>query len=287
MTLLSIITPVFQSGDYLPELLDSVQQIATPHEHIVFDGASTDGTVELLRSRDDAALRWTSEPDDGQMHAANKALRESRGDLVNWINGDNAYVPEAIDRAVALLDARPELDAVYGGFEFIDEHGAMRRTYIPPDWDWRRYLFQGDFVPTETIVFRRRLLDAVPQIDERFVDGADYDFYLRLLHGRRVERIPEPLILYRYHPESKTARDPWISQSEHMAIRLQWARGRRDRALMKGFDRMKRAVLPHISAWPRPFPADGQELTPVQRQISRWRAASSGAGTGRAPQNQR
>src|SRR4051794_24951051 len=254
MPRLSVITPSFRSADYLGQLLDSVAAIRTDHEHIVIDGGSQDGTVGLLEGRDDPALSWVSEPDDGQMHAVNKGLERSSGELINWINSDNAYLPDAVDRAVEYLDAHPEVMAVFGGIDFIDADGRQRRRYVPARWSWQRYLFFGDYVPTETIFFRRELLDQVPRVDERFVDGADYDFYLRLLHGRRVVRLEEPLILYRFHPDSKTYRDPWLQQGEHMVIRRQWSRGARDTAIMLGFDRLKRFLLPKISAWPRPYP---------------------------------
>jgi len=250
---LSVITPVYNSGAYLEQLLESVAAISTPHEHIVIDGGSNDGTVELLRHRDDASLTWVSEADRGQTHAVNKGLCHAKREYVNWINGDNVYLPVAIDAAVAYLDAHPAVAAVYGGIDFIDEQGSFRRRYVPARWRWRRYLFLGDYVPTETIIFRRSLLAEVGPLDERFADAADYDFYLRLFHRRRIERRMEPLILYRYHPDSKTARDPWLAQAEHRLIREQWARGPRDRAIMTGLDCAKRAFLPLISPWPKPY----------------------------------
>ena len=225
-------------------------------EHIVMDGGSQDGTVELLTARDDPRLKWRSEPDRGQTHAVNKGIAEATGDVLNWINGDNAYLPGAVRRVLDLLDARPEVDAVFGGIDMIDEHGRFRRRYIPAAWSWRRYLYVGDYVPTETVFFRRELLERTPGLDERYADAADYDFYLRLLHRRRVEILREPLILYRYHPQSKTARDPWLAQAEHRVIRATWARRPADHALMTAIDTAKRTVLPRISPWPRPYPVD-------------------------------
>jgi glycosyltransferase involved in cell wall biosynthesis len=253
VTRLSVISPIFNAGLYLEEMLDSVASLAVPVEHIVVDGGSSDGTVALLEARDDERLRWVSEPDRGQTHAVNKGLVMATGDLLTWMNGDNAYLPGAIERAVELMSERPDLDAVFGGIDIVDEDGEVRRRYIPPPYSWQRYLFMGDYIPTETVVFRRALLEAAPALDERFVDAADYDFFLRLLHGRRVHRMREPVLRYRYHPDSKTARDPWLAQAEHMVIRRQWARGRRDLLMMEAFDRAKRAVLPRISSWPRPY----------------------------------
>jgi glycosyltransferase involved in cell wall biosynthesis len=254
MTLFSVITPVYNQARYLPEALDSVARLRTPHEHIVVDGGSDDGTVAVLESRDDPSLRWISEPDRGQTHAVNKGLARAKGELVGWLNADDAYLPDAVDRAVDHLAQNPEVMAIFGGIHFTDEHGAVQRPHLPAPYSWRRYLFFGDYIPTPTIVFRRALLARAPQLDERYADAADYDFYLRLLHGVSVQRIPEGLVRFRYHPGSKTARDVWLQLDEALAIRLAWARGPRDRLIMRGFDAVKRAILPRISSWPQPYP---------------------------------
>jgi glycosyltransferase involved in cell wall biosynthesis len=250
---LSVVTPCFGSGRFVAETLDSVAALRTPHEHLVMDGGSQDGTVELLRERDDPDLVWLSEPDRGQTHAVNKGLERASGDVCAWLNADDAFNAEAVDRAVALLAERPDIDLLYGGIQFTDEHLEVRRTYIPAAPSFHRYLFFGDYIPTPTFIFRRSLLAGSGVLDERWVDAADYDFYLRLMHGRRVHRFPEPLVRFRFHADSKTARDAMVAQDEAMQIRLLWARNGRDRAIMRGFDSVKRAVLPRISGWPEPY----------------------------------
>ena len=255
MPQLSVITPVFNPGRYLVETLDSVARLATDHEHIVIDGGSTDGTVELLSTRSDNGLHWLSEADRGQTDAVNKGLERARGDLLVWINGDDEVVPDGIDAAVAHLDVHPECQAVYGGLDFTDADGTLRRAYRPASWSFRRYLFIGDYVPTPTIVFRRARAEAVGPLDEHWVDAADYDFYLRLLHRVRVDRLDRALVRFRYHEHSKSARDVWRQQDEALEIRLRWARNARDRAAMIGFDRLKRRALPALTRgrWPAPY----------------------------------
>jgi glycosyltransferase involved in cell wall biosynthesis len=255
LTLLSVITPTFNPGRYLSYALDSVAGLACHHEHLVIDGGSTDGTVDLLSGRRDDALIWISEPDRGQTHAVNKGLDRARGDVVVWINGDDEVVPEGIDAAVAHLSAHPACQAVYGGLDFTDADGTLRRSYRPAAWSFRRYLFLGDYIPTPTIVFRRSRAEAVGPLDERWVDAADYDFYLRLMHGVRVDRLPGAHVRFRYHPTSKSARDIWRQQDEAVEIRLRWARNGRDRAVMIGFDSLKRALLPALTCgrWPAPY----------------------------------
>jgi glycosyltransferase involved in cell wall biosynthesis len=275
MTLLSVVTPIYNSARYLPQAVASVAAIQTPHEHIVIDGGSQDGTIEILQQ---SGVEWVSEPDRGQTHAVNKGLERSTGDLVAWLNGDDEYVAEAVDRAVAHLEANPGVGAVYGGMEVTDAAGATHRTYIPAEWSWRRYLLLGDYIPTPTFIFRRALLDERGPLDERWRDAADYDFYLRLLRDVRVDRMPEPLVRFRYHEYSKTSSNVWLQQDEALAIRLAWSRGALDRATMLGFDRAKRAILPRISPWPATIAGD--HSSPGARLVAtldRWRAARNRA----------
>ena len=257
---LSVVSPVRDMAAFLPDALDSVAGLRTPHEHIVIDGGSEDGTVELLGARDDPDLSWVSEPDRGQTHAVNKGLARARGELVGWLNGDDAYFPEAVDRAVEHLLRNPDAVAVFGGMEFVDEHGQPFRTHIPGPFEWRRCLFWGTFLPTPTIIFRRSRLESSGVLHERFADAADYDFYLRLLQGQRMDLIDEPLVRFRYHPTSKSEADVWTQHDEALAIRLAWARGPLDRGLMKGWESLKRAILPRISNWPKAQPSTAVRL---------------------------
>jgi glycosyltransferase involved in cell wall biosynthesis len=247
---LSVITPALDQARYIGETLDSVARLPVDHEHIVIDGGSTDGTVELLRDRNDPSLVWTSEPDRGQTDAVNKGLRRAGGDYIGWINADDAYVGAGVARAVAHLDAHTEVGAVYGLMEITDERGSVTRTYRPAGFNWTRYLWLGDYVPTTAIIFRRSLTADRGVLDETFRDAADYDFYLRLFHGVRVDRIPEPIVRFRYHPESKTARDPALGQREALQVRLRWARHRRDAALMKAVDGAKQRLFAVVPPWP-------------------------------------
>ena len=254
MTLLSVVTPARDMARYLPDTLDSVAALRTPHEHIVVDGASSDGTVELLEGREDPHLTWISEPDDGQTNAVNKGLAMARGDLIAWVNADDAYIPAVADRALEHLERNPEVGAIFSAVNYVDEHGEVFRTLVPPRFSWRRYLYFGAFLTTPTIIWRRELMAQAPSLDERYVDAADYDFFLRLLRGARVDRIDEPMLNFRYHPASKTTTDVWVQLNEAMEIRLGWARNPLQRGIMRAWEGSRRAILPRISSWPHPEP---------------------------------
>jgi glycosyltransferase involved in cell wall biosynthesis len=263
-----VVTPSFNSAAFIAETLASVAALAVPHEHIVVDGGSADGTVDVLRACADPGLVWVSEPDRGQTHAVNKGLDRARGDLVGWLNADDAYVRETVEAAVAHLDSHPETAAVFGTLDVVDADGELLRRYRPGAFDWRRYLYLGDYVPTPTIIFRRRLLEGGLRLDERWADAADYDFYLRLLKGRTVHRIEAPLVRFRYYADSKTASNPQLQQREALAIRLAWAQAPRHAAAMRAIDRVKRAVYRVASPLP-PRPGVARAADAVRRVVRR------------------
>jgi glycosyltransferase involved in cell wall biosynthesis len=252
---LSIVTPIYNPGPYLQTALDSVAAVPVAHEHVVVDGGSTDGTVDVLQSHRDSGLRWISEADRGQTDAVNKGIHLARGDLLMWVNGDDEVVPEGISRAVEHFERHPECDVVYGGLDFTDANGVVQREYVPGSWCWRRYLFLGDYIPEPTIIWRRSRMERVGLLDERWVDAADYDFFLRLTHRAHVQRLDTPHVRFRFHSASKSARDVWTQMDEALAIRLGWARNARDQAVMIGLDELKRRLLPTLTRgrWPAPF----------------------------------
>ena len=102
MTLVSIVTPSLNQSRYLREAIESVRaQTYAPIEHVVVDGGSTDGSLDILRECDD--VRWVSEPDRGQSHALNKGLALASGEILGWLNADDAYESEAVAAGVAEL----------------------------------------------------------------------------------------------------------------------------------------------------------------------------------------
>ena len=142
------------------------------------------------------------------------------------------------------------VDAVFGYMEIIDEGGKAFSVYRCGPFSWLRYLYFGSYIPTPTIIFRRGRLDRAPELDERFVDAADYDFYLRLLRGAKVRRLRTPVVRFRYHARSKTASRPGLQSSEGMAIRLSLARNPMERGMIRVFGRARGIRDRLFPPWP-------------------------------------
>src|SRR6185312_9310851 len=124
--LVTVVTPCLNPGPDLARCLASVRAQSHPAvEHLVVDGASTDGTVERLQGAE--GVTWVSEPDGGQAEAINKGFRRARGSIVTWLCADDELRPDAVARAVTALTAAAA-GWVYGDCEIRDDlHGGEIR----------------------------------------------------------------------------------------------------------------------------------------------------------------
>jgi glycosyltransferase involved in cell wall biosynthesis len=256
---LSIVTPSLDQGDYLPACLSSVARLSEliPVEHLVIDGASTDGSVQQLEefARSSKSLQWWSEPDSGQSDALNRGFARVSQDLVMWVNADDEVEPAGVAAAVRRLELSPDIGAVFGKMAITDSEGAERRIYSPPRWNWHAYLWLGEFLTTPTVIFRREFLERALPVGEELHYAMDYDFYLRLLRGVTMERRPDVLVRFRWHSESKTGSAVEVQRAEALAIRQAQARFGFERTLMAAVDGSKQFALRTASRgrWPKPY----------------------------------
>ena len=126
---ITIVTASMNSERTIAATLRSVgeQGYAGELEHVVVDGGSTDGTLDIVRA---AGLRFVSEPDRGLTDALNKGIAMARGEIVGSLNSDDAYLPGALERVGAAFAAHPEAEWLTGRCPIVDDDGREIRRGV-------------------------------------------------------------------------------------------------------------------------------------------------------------
>jgi glycosyltransferase involved in cell wall biosynthesis len=174
---ISVITVVFNDRPHIEQTLLSVLNQTYAHiEYIVIDGASTDGTLEIVKGYGDR-VRLSSEPDRGLYDAMNKGIRLATGEYLWFLNsGDRIYREDTVRELVEGLEEVPDL--MYGGTMIIDEQGKEigdRRLKAPANLSWKSFK-RGMVVCHQSILARRSL---VPEYNLEYRISADIDWTIR------------------------------------------------------------------------------------------------------------
>jgi glycosyltransferase involved in cell wall biosynthesis len=201
--LVSIVTPSYQQARFIERTLESVARQDGDFEHIVMDGGSTDGTVEILeRWRD--RISFSSGPDGGQTAAINAGIARARGEVLAYLNSDDVYYDGAVAAAVAAFERDPSADVVYGDAVHVDAGDRIIGTYPTEEWSIER-LKLVCFLCQPAVFFRRRVIERFGPFDARLNYCMDYEYWLRLgMRGARFVHIPMRLAASRVHDATKT-----------------------------------------------------------------------------------
>jgi hypothetical protein len=219
---ISIVTPSYNYGAFLERTIRSVLDQGYPAlEYIVRDGGSEDGTREILEHYAPRLVHWACEPDSGQANAINQGMAHASGEILAYLNSDDLLLPGSLSYVASYFAKHPKVDVVYGHRVLIDEDDMEIGRWVLPRHD-DALLDWVDFVPQETLFWRRRIWDVVGgEMDEEFRFALDWDLLLRFRDaGAKIVRIPRFLGGFRVHPAQKTnAQVEEIGEAEMARLR--------------------------------------------------------------------
>jgi len=199
----SAVTPVYNRAAFLAEALDSaLSQGFDGLEVVVVDDGSTDGTPGVLARYGDR-IRAVRQENAGQSAAWNACLSLARGDVVAFLDSDDAWLPGKLARQVPLLEADPGAALLYAEVEYMDGEGRplpdARRAKRTPSGEVLRDLLSDNFLRTPTVLARRSALLEAGGFRPGLSHGNDWDMWLRVATRHRVLRDPVPSARYRLH----------------------------------------------------------------------------------------
>ncbi len=208
---ISVVTPSYNQAPFIRRTIESVlnQQGDFELEYVVYDGGSSDGTLDILRDYGER-LRWRSERDHGQVDAINKGLHAATGDIVSWLNSDDVLAPGALQRVASAFVAHPGLEWLHGRCNVIDADDRVIRRWISAykhrcskRYSYER-LLEENFISQMTVFWRRSVLDEIGYVDPGLRLAFDYDLWLRLAKRSDPIYIPEVQASFRWYDVSKS-----------------------------------------------------------------------------------
>lgn len=218
MKKLSVITITWNAAATLEQTLRSVREQSWPHiEHLIIDGGSDDGTLELIGRYAHEQLRWVSEPDRGLYDAMNKGAAMAKGDYLCFLNaGDTFFAADTVEKMMLTFEDASAPDILYGETAIVDDAGTflhMRRLKAPEKLNWKSFR-QGMVVCHQAFIVKRELFEPY-NLAYRF--SSDFDWSIRMM--KKATSIHNTrLTLINYLNEGMTTRNRKASLKERYRI---------------------------------------------------------------------
>lgn len=195
---ISIVTISRNSSEFIGDTLKSVLNQTYPNiEYIVIDGASTDNTVEIIKSHQSGITKWISEPDKGIADAFNKGYTLTTGDYIMFLNSDDALAsPDVVSKIVGEISKNNLPQLIYGNYDVLNRMTAEVLYHGEVDFNPDKVKF-GQVLPQPALFVHRSYFDKYGIFDTRFKIAMDYEWLLRGILKERVVHLPWLVTLIR------------------------------------------------------------------------------------------
>lgn len=204
--IITIITIVQDQKDFIESCIKSVlTQDYSEIEHIIVDGGSTDGTIDIIKKYSDKISKFVSEPDQGIYYAMNKGISFATGDIIGFLNADDYYADKSVIQNVADVFKKNSVDSCFGDLVYVKRDDISRTTR-----NWKSGAFflekfkKGWFPPHPTFFVKRDIYNKFGNFNTSFKFSADVELMVRFLYKHNISTyyIPEVLIKMRDNGES-------------------------------------------------------------------------------------
>jgi GT2 family glycosyltransferase len=203
MTLVSIVTPSYNQSQFLEKTILSVlEQNDCDIEYFVVDGGSGDGSLDIIKRYAHRLTWWVSEKDSGQAEAINKGAARAHGEIIAWLNSDDAYLPGAVRSAVEAFQLNPGITMIYGDMLAVEEHGVVINSlhYHPLTLE---DLLCFQIIGQPAVFMRRNALIKAGGLDPTLHCLLDHQLWIKLAAQGEILHVAQTWAAARYHLQAK------------------------------------------------------------------------------------
>ncbi len=220
---ITVVTPSYNQEQFIEYTLRSVLNQEYPNlEYIVIDGASTDGSVDIIRRYAGHLAYWVSEPDEGQTDALIKGFSRATGNIFCYLNSDDLFEPGTLREVAKFFLEHRKARAVYGDSIWIDVEGRPIKPKKEHPFNRFIWLYDYDFIPQPSTFWRRDIYEKVGGLDPAFQLAMDADLFIRFAEVAPICHVPRIWSRMRLYPEQKNQRLRAQSNQEDLIIRRRY-----------------------------------------------------------------
>jgi glycosyltransferase involved in cell wall biosynthesis len=204
---ISVITPSYNQGNFIRDTIESIlSQNYKNFEHIIVDGGSTDGTIEILKEY--SHLKWISEKDNGAAAAINKGLKIANGGIIAWLNSDDYYDSGVFDTVNKIFSGNKELDFISGNLTYVNENKNILFEDKTYNYGFD-YLINcsADVIRQPAIFFTKRILLKTGFLNDKLKLVFDYELFVRMLKMTNPYFVNKNFAFYRDYGNTLTRRN--------------------------------------------------------------------------------
>jgi len=223
---ISVIMPCYSAAAFVGAAVNSVMNQTYPDvELIVVDDGSPDGSpgiLQQLETQYSPRLILLYQNHMGPYPARNLGLGHARGGRVAFLDADDYWAPDALEKLSSAMDAN-QADIAYCGWQNVGTGAPGTEPHIPPDYsqmDMAAEFLRSCPWPIHAALVKREAIDAVKGFSERCFSAMDYDLWLRLYaHTQKLVRVPEVMAYYRWHDKGQISKTKWKQVLDALQVR--------------------------------------------------------------------
>lgn len=210
-------------------------------ELIVVDDGSTDESLNVLEKIRDHRFKVVAQSHAGVSAARNRGLAEAKGRFIAFLDADDTWHPQFLEKLYCVLETHPRAALAYCGWQNLGLPGGKGKPFVPPDYEQTNKIdvfLRGCRWPIHAALTRRDAIKESKGFDERFATSEDYLLWLRIATRYPIVRVPEVLAYYHFHEGAQTTRDRARAAFNHLLAQQEFLQDRPDVVTKLGRRRM-------------------------------------------------
>lgn len=218
----SVIIPTFNRSELLKKAIESLEKQSHQNlEIIIIDDFSTDNTAAIVAEMtDDRIIYLKHEVNKGGSEARNTGLRRATGNFIGFLDSDDQWLPEKIEKQLEKFNDEPDVGVVYSGVQVVDENNQPTRKIIPEyRGDILSKLLEFNYIDTtSSVLVRKEVLDQIEGFDAKLPSCQDWDLYIRLAQVTKFDFVTESMVLFYHHSGERITTNKTSVLNGHLSI---------------------------------------------------------------------